>query len=85
MLADIVRRYQSFNPDSGEFDRPRGVREYARLLGINHGYLSQILNGIESPGLTVIIALARAFPQSPAADEIAEALKQPAEPVAVPS
>ena len=79
MLIDIVRRYQSYCPDTGTFDCPRGVREYARLLGVNHGQLSQILNGIQRPGLTVVVALGRTFPA--AADDIAAALKQqPAEP-----
>ncbi len=77
MLTEIVRRYKSFNPDTGEFDCPRGVREYARVLGVNGGQLSQVLNGIQRPGMTIIRALAQTFP--PAADEIADALRQPTE------
>ncbi len=78
MLTEIIRRYQSYNPDTGAFDSPRGMREYARLLGVNNGQLSQILNGIQRPGLKVIAALARTFPA--AAAEIAEALAaEPAE------
>ncbi|HEY8598542.1 MAG TPA: helix-turn-helix transcriptional regulator [Thermomicrobiales bacterium] len=72
MLNELLRRYRTYNPASGEFDTPRGVREYARLLGVNDGQLSQILNDIQRPGLTVIQALARTFPQ--AAPEIAAAL-----------
>jgi DNA-binding transcriptional regulator YdaS (Cro superfamily) len=63
MLTELVRRYQSYDPETGRFDRPRGVREYARLLGVNNGQLSQILNGIVPVGLTVARALARTFPE----------------------
>ena len=77
MLTEIIRRYQSYCSDTGAFDCPRGVREYARLLGVNSGQLSQILNGIQRPGLTVVRALARTFPV--AAEEIAAALAEPAE------
>ena len=78
MLNEVVRRYRKYNPETGEFDVQRGVREYARLLGVNDGQLSQILNDIQRPGLVVLTALARTFPA--AADDIAKALKQPAEP-----
>jgi transcriptional regulator with XRE-family HTH domain len=64
MLTELVRRYQSYDPQTGRFDRPRGVREYARLLGVNNGQLSQILNGIVPAGLTVARALARTFPET---------------------
>lgn len=77
MLSNIIRRYQSYNPETGQFDYPRGVREYARLLGVNNGQLSQILNGLVRPGMTVIRALATTFPESAA--EIADALQQPVE------
>lgn len=75
MLNEMLRRYRSYNPDTGEFDVRRGVREYARLLGVNEGQLSQILNDIQRPGLTVVQALARTFPE--AAPEIAAALAAP--------
>ncbi len=72
MLNELLRRYRNYNPATGEFDTPRGVREYARLLGVNDGQLSQILNDIQRPGLVVVQALARTFPDS--ANEIAAAL-----------
>lgn len=75
MLNEVIRRYRSYNPETGAFDVVRGVREYARLLGVNDGQLSQILNDIQRPGLTVVQALARTFPAS--ADEIAAALAAP--------
>jgi len=75
MLNDVIRRYKDFNPENGEFDLDRGVREYARLLGVNDGQLSQILNDIQRPGLRIVRALATTFPQS--ADEIAAALSAP--------
>ena len=75
MLNELLRRYRSYNPATGEFDTPRGVREYARLLSVNDGQLSQILNDIQRPGVTVLRALAQTFPDS--ADEIAAALAAP--------
>jgi len=72
MLNELLRRYRSYNPATGEFDTPRGVREYARLLGVNDGQLSQILNDIQRPGLTVVQALARTFPES--SDELVRAM-----------
>lgn len=72
MLNELLRRYRSYNPATGEFDTPRGVREYARLLGVNHGQLSQILNDLQSPGITVLRALAQQFPES--SEEIVAAL-----------
>jgi hypothetical protein len=35
MLADIIRKYQRYNPETGEFDKPRLLTEYAGLLGVN--------------------------------------------------
>ena len=72
MLIEVIRRYQHYCPETGQFDCTRGVREYARLLGVNNGQLSQILNGIQKPGLTVVRALAQTFPA--AAADIAAAL-----------
>lgn len=62
MLTEIIRRYQ------GEM----GQREYARLLGIGQTTLSLIYSGQRNPGIEVVQAVARAFPQ--AAAEIAAAL-----------
>jgi len=75
MLNELLRRYRTYNPATGEFDTPRGVREYARLLGVNDGQLSQILNDIQRPGLATLQALARTFPD--ASKEIAAALATP--------
>jgi len=72
MLNEVIRRYKDFNPENGEFDHVRGVREYARLLGVNDGQLSQIMNDIQQPGLRVVRALATTFPQS--SPELAAAL-----------
>jgi len=72
MLNALLRRYREYNPETGEFDVTRGGREYARLLGVNEGHLSQILNDLQRPGVTVLRALAQTFPES--ANEIAAAL-----------
>lgn len=80
--GDILRRYRAFDPATGRFDSPRGLREYARLLGMDAGHLSRILNGPTPPGRTVMERLARTFPA--AATEMVEALQaQPPEAIAV--
>ncbi len=50
--------------------------QFARFLGIDQSTLSLVLAGKRSPDF-VLIRLLRAFPD--AADEVAEALKQPTE------
>ncbi len=77
MLNEIVRRYKSFNPATGDFDCPRGLREYAREIGVSPGQLSRIINGLETPGRSVLERLARTFPD--AGEEIGRALTQPVE------
>jgi transcriptional regulator with XRE-family HTH domain len=74
MLTDILRRYQRYDPATGEFNQDRSLRGYAQLLGVNVSTLSIIFNGIQdAPSRATLQALARTFPA--AADEIAEALK----------
>jgi transcriptional regulator with XRE-family HTH domain len=81
MLADIIRRYQSFNPDTGEFDKPRLLTEYAELLGVSYVYLSQLYNGTNGrkPGMETFAKLMRAFPSAQAVigHQIANALAAP--------
>ncbi len=62
MLTDILRKYQ------GE----RSLREYARLLGVDHSTLSVVFNTDREPSTFVLAALARTFPD--AAQEITSAL-----------
>lgn len=73
MLNELVKRYRKYNPETGEFNQQRTIREYARLIGVNSGQLTQILNGIQKPGVTVIERLAAAFPDSPIQKDIASA------------
>jgi transcriptional regulator with XRE-family HTH domain len=75
MLTTILRRYQDYNPTSGEFDHKRGLREYGRLLGVSHATLSLIYSGQRDPSVEVLRAVAQAFPA--AAPEIAAALAAP--------
>jgi hypothetical protein len=79
MLADILRRYQSFNPETGDFDLPRLMTEYADVLGINYVYLSQIYSGNRKPGMETFSKLMRAFPcaQDAIGREIGAALAAP--------
>ncbi len=78
MLADIIRKYQSYNPDTGGFDKPRLLTEYAELLGVNYVYLSQIYNGSNGrkPGMETFAKLMRTFPRAQEAigSEMAAAL-----------
>lgn len=62
MLTDILRKYQ------GE----RSLREYARLLGVDHSTLSVVFNTTREPSTFILVALARTFPE--AKDDIAIAL-----------
>ncbi len=71
MLTDILRKYQ------GE----RSLREYARLLGVDHSTLSVVFNTHRQPSTFILAALSRTFPES--ANEIAAALVAQ-EPAALP-
>lgn len=76
MLTEILRRYQSYNPETGAFDQPRSLRTYAQLLGVNVSTLSILFSGIQGqPSLATMQALAHTFPS--AIDEIAAALAAP--------
>lgn len=78
MLTDLLRRYQDLNPETLEHDCPRSLREYARLLGIDHSTLVVIYNGQREAGGKVIRGLLRAFPAKAA--EISHAVAaEPAE------
>lgn len=73
MLTEILRRYQSFNPDTGAFDQPRSLRTYAVTLGVNVSTLSILFADIQAqPSMRTMQALAHTFPQS--IDEIAAAI-----------
>lgn len=71
-LVDLVRRYQSFDPDSGQFDRHRTAEQYAALLGVSASVLSRFYTGQRPTGATVLRAFLRRFPQ--AAREVAAAI-----------
>lgn len=81
MLAAIIRKYQSFNPETGGFDKPRLLTEYADLLGVSYVYLSQLYNGTNGrkPGMETFAKLARAFPTAREAigGDLAAALAAP--------
>lgn len=78
VFTEILRRYKDFNPATGGFDCHRTLREYARVIGVDAGQLSRILNGTAFPGRSVLERLARTFPA--AAKEITAALVESAEP-----
>lgn len=80
-LAQIVVRYQRYDPATGERNADRNQREYADLLGVSRPFITQISNGDREPGVDILRALSRTFPA--AADEIAVALKTQPEAAAV--
>lgn len=41
----------------------RSIREYARLLGVDHSWLSKLLRRQAEPGTKVLRGFARAFPE----------------------
>ncbi len=65
MLTNILRKYQG----------GLGLREYARLLDVDHSTLWQVLNSDREPSTRILTALARTFPA--ASTEIAAALTAP--------
>lgn len=73
MLTDVVRKYQSFDPETKQFTRTRGLREYARLLGVNHATLSLLYSTPgRQPSRGILQKLAHTFPE--ATEEIGSAL-----------
>lgn len=71
-LAQIIIKYQRFNPATGGLDLERTQREYAELLGVSRVFITQITNGDREPGVDLLRSLSRLFPA--AATEIAAAL-----------
>jgi dipeptidase len=61
-LADLLRRYQSYDPVTGHFDQARTLRQYASLLGTDAGTLSRCFNGKQPVNLRILRALIRTFP-----------------------
>lgn len=72
MLTTVLKRYQEYDLESGQFGYKRSLREYARLLGVSHATLSVVYSGQREPSIDVLLALAQKFPG--AAKEIAAAL-----------
>lgn len=67
--ADVVARWQRFDPETGEFTLRRTNAEYARLLGdIDPGLLTRLYKGELVWSWQVLRGLLRAFPA--ASDEV---------------
>lgn len=81
MLADIIRDYQSYNPETGHFDKHRPMTAYAEALGINYAYLAQIYSGARKPGMETFTKLMKAFPM--AGDDIGKRIADALHPEAV--
>jgi hypothetical protein len=71
-LRDLVERYRSFDPATGEFTAERGLREYAAMLGVHPSMLSRFLNKGIRDSRVVLDAFLRTFPQ--ATQEVGSAL-----------
>ena len=83
----LLQQYQSFNPESGEFDTPRTNRDFAKLLGVHESYLSKAYDRQHPIGVKALEGLRRAFPQEAAKITelfFAATTSQP-EPVEVPA
>jgi hypothetical protein len=76
-FRSLVRHYQTYNPDTGEFDTTRMDKEYADMLGIHPSQLSRLLGGHVHMSPALIRAFLRTFPQ--AAAEVGPALLAEAE------
>ena len=73
MLTSVLRRYQKYDPATGQFDSERSLRQYAAMLGVNHATLSELYNLEDrEPSTMVLQALSRLFPA--AAQEIVDAM-----------
>ncbi len=64
MLVEILRRYKSYDPSTGEFTATRSLREYGRVIGVSDTQLSQIFNGHRRPGMSVLERLAQTFTEA---------------------
>ncbi len=79
-LVALLKKYQAFNPETGEFDEPRTNRDYARLLGVHESSLSRAYDGLQPVNLRMVQGLLQTFPE--ASDLAAEVLRaRRAEPV----
>lgn len=70
----LLKRWQTYNPQTGTFDVERTNREYANLLGMHESQLSKVYSGASAVGMKLLVGLARAFPA--AATEATSALIQ---------
>lgn len=68
----LIKKYQSYNPITGQFDQSRTNRDYANLLGIHESYLSKAYAGLHPIGMKALVGLMRAFPA--AVNEMAQAM-----------
>lgn len=71
-LRTLIGRYRTYDATSGAFTADRSVREYARLLGIDHSTLWRYLDGDIADSRVVLGAFLRTFPT--AANEATQAL-----------
>ncbi len=76
-IVSVLRRYQTFDPQRGDFGAQRSMRQYAALLGTSAATLSRCYSGDQGVSLDLVQALMRVFPTAEL--EITQALRQPAE------
>lgn len=66
-LVELVRKYQSYNPDTGGFDSKRTQVEYATELGVKTPILNRFLSGSRPNGGLILRAFLRTYPEAAAA------------------
>lgn len=71
-LRSLVQRYRTYDPVTGEFNAERSLREYARLLNVDHSGLWRYLDGEVADSKVVLNAFLRTFPW--AASEVTQAM-----------
>ena len=68
----LVRRYQRYDPMTGQFNVVRSDNQYARLLGVRRALLSRFYSGQIRDSRVLVTAFLRTFPH--AIDEFASAM-----------
>jgi hypothetical protein len=72
-VIEYVRRYQAYDPDTGEFTARRSITEYAELLGVDQTNLSRFYRAQRRRPWRIVVGLLKAFPET--APEVSRILR----------
>lgn len=64
-FRDALKRYQTYNPETGQFDVVRNIRQYANALDVNRVLLAPALRGKYATSYPLLIGLLRFTKQAP--------------------